>query len=284
MLDLTMWSIVPLMISAVTGATVSYFLLGKGVMFSFSIVDPFVMKNIPFYILLGIISGLFSVYVTRGVKQIEFYSSKIVNPYQKLVIGGILLGIMIFLFPPLYGEGYTALQALMTGHATDLTNGSIFFGIRNNYWLLIIFLMLVLFFKVVAMSVTTGTGGVGGIFAPALFMGGLTGYILSRVINWFSFIDVSERNFTLVGMAGVMAGVMHAPLTAMFLIAEVTGGYALFIPSDHHLSHLVHDSYLLRTPFHLHRQARKKGRTDYASQGQGCADTSVSKQCHRKRS
>ncbi len=230
MLDLTMWSIVPLMISAVTGATVSYFLLGKGVMFSFSIVDPFVMKNIPFYILLGIISGLFSVYVTRGVKQIEFYSSKIANPYQKLVIGGILLGIMIFLFPPLYGEGYTALQALMTGHATDLTNGSIFFGIRNNYWLLIIFLMLVLFFKVVAMSVTTGTGGVGGIFAPALFMGGLTGYILSRVINWFSFIDVSERNFTLVGMAGVMAGVMHAPLTAMFLIAEVTGGYALFIP------------------------------------------------------
>ncbi len=139
MLDLTMWSIVPLMISAVTGATVSYFLLGRGVMFSFSIVDPFVMKNIPFYIVLGIISGLFSVYVSRGVKQIELYSTKIVNLYQKLIVGGILLGIMIFLFPPLYGEGYTALQALMTGHATDLTHGSIFFGIRNNYWVFILF-------------------------------------------------------------------------------------------------------------------------------------------------
>ncbi len=230
MLDLTMWSIIPLMISAVTGATVSYFLLGKGVMFSFSIVDPFIMKNIPFYILLGILSGLFSVYVTRGVRHIESFTSKILSPYQKLVAGGILLGIMIFLFPPLFGEGYTSLQALMTGHAAELTNRSIFFEVRDNYWLLIAFFVLVLFLKVVAMSITTGSGGVGGIFAPALFMGGLTGYILSRAINGLGIMNVSERNFTLVGMAGVMAGVMHAPLTAIFLIAEVTGGYALFIP------------------------------------------------------
>ena len=230
MLDLTMWSIIPLMISAVTGTLVSYFLLGKEVIFSFSVVDPFSMKNIPFYILLGILSGLFSVYVTRGVKKIEKISSRITNPYEKLITGGILLGILIFIFPPLYGEGYTTLKALMTGHAVDLTNDSIFAAYGSNIWMLVIYLALVLIFKVMAMSVTTGSGGVGGIFAPALFMGGLTGFIVSRVLNNFGIWNISERNFTLVGMAGVMAGVMHAPLTAIFLIAEITGGYTLFVP------------------------------------------------------
>ena len=230
MLDLTMWSIIPLMISAVTGAVVSFFLLGKGAIFSFSIVDPFVMNNIPFYILLGIVSGLVSLYVTRGVKGIESLSSKIKNPYEKLVIGGSILGGLILLFPPLYGEGYTSLKALLTGNAGELLNGSFFFGFSDNYWVFIAYLVLVLLFKVLAMSVTTGGGGVGGIFAPALFMGGITGYIVSSLIGKVGFENVSERNFTLVGMAGIMAGVMHAPLTAMFLIAEITGGYALFIP------------------------------------------------------
>jgi len=230
MLDLTMWSIIPLMISAVTGATISFFLMGKEVIFSFSVVDPFMIKNIPFYILLGIISGLVSVFVTRGVKYVENIWSGMKNPYQKLFLGGIVLGLLIFFFPPLYGEGYDSLRAIMTGNAVELTYGSIVFAFRDYFWVFVVYLFMVVIFKVIAMSVTTGSGGVGGIFAPALFMGGLTGYMVSRIINYFDFFSISERNFTLAGMAGLMAGIMHAPLTAIFLIAEITGGYALFIP------------------------------------------------------
>ncbi|MCB8995601.1 MAG: chloride channel protein [Bacteroidales bacterium] len=230
MLDLTMWSLIPLMISAVTGATVAYFLLGKSVIFFFTLQDPFVLNNLPFYIILGIVCGLVSLYFTRGVKYIERRSSKLKNPYEKLVIGGMVLGLLIFLFPPLYGEGYFTLKALLTGHAVDLTNNSFFYQLSDNSWMLLLYLCLVLFFKVIAMSVTTASGGVGGIFAPALFMGGIVGFIVSRTTNLTSFVTVSEKNFTLVGMAGLMAGVMHAPLTAIFLIAEITGGYGLFIP------------------------------------------------------
>jgi CIC family chloride channel protein len=230
MLDLTMASIVPLMISAVTGASVAYFLLGKSVIFYFSTIDPLVMGNIPYYLLLGIITGLVSLYVTRGVKFFEKRASRIENPYKKLVIGGLILGALIFLFPPLYGEGYTALKALMTGQSTELANGSFIYAFKDNFWIFTGFLALIVVFKVVAMSVTTGSGGVGGIFAPALFMGGFTGFIVSNVLKHFGLVDISVRNFTLAGMAGIMAGMMHAPLTAIFLIAEITGGYALFIP------------------------------------------------------
>lgn len=230
MLDLTMWSIIPLMISAATGTVVSYFLMGKEVVFSFSIVESFELKNVPFYILLGVTAGLVSVFVSKGVKNVENFYSHIKSPYQKIIIGGLLLGLLIFLFPPLYGEGYMALKALMTGAAEGLTNGSLFFAVRDNFWWLSGFLLLVLFLKIIAMSVTTGSGGVGGVFAPSLFIGGFTGYLTSTILNRLEFLNLSERNFTLVGMAGVMAGVMHAPLTAIFLIAEITGGYSLFIP------------------------------------------------------
>ena len=230
MLDLTMWSIIPLMISSVTGAAISYFLSGKGVVFSFSSVDPFVMKNIPYFILLGLVTGLVSVYVTWGVKAIENGYSRIQASWKKVLLGGFILGLLIFLFPPLYGEGYIELKALMTGNAPELTNGSLFYHLRENIWFLLIFLFLVMTLKVIAMSVTTGSGGIGGVFAPSLFIGGFAGYVTSNVLNQFGFIDVSEKNFTLVGMAGVMAGVMHAPLTAIFLIAELTGGYTLFMP------------------------------------------------------
>ena len=228
MLDLTMWSLIPLMISAVTGTTISYFLLGKGVMFSFTLQDPFVLANLPVYIILGIVCGLISVYFTRGVRLIEGIFSNIKNIYEKLVLGGVILGVLIFFFPPLYGEGYETLKNLLTGQAAELTNNSLFYDLRENHWALIGYVLLVLIFKVVAMAVTNGSGGIGGIFAPALFMGGITGFMVSRIINGFEFLEVSERNFTLVGMAGIMAGVMHAPLTAIFLIAEITGGYGLF--------------------------------------------------------
>jgi CIC family chloride channel protein len=230
MLDLTMWSIIPLLISAVTGATVSYFLLGKGVMFSFQLTEPFILRNIPWFIFLGIFCGLVSFYFTRININIESLFEKLKSPFAKLATGGIILGMLILFMPPLYGEGYETLSALLRGNAQELTNGSMFYAYRDYFWVLIGFLGLIMVFKVIAMSVTTGSGGVGGIFAPALFTGGITGYLVARLINNFSFINVSERNFALVGMAGLMAGVMHAPLTAIFLIAEITGGYGLFIP------------------------------------------------------
>ncbi len=230
MLDLTMWSIIPLMISSVTGATISYFLSGKGVVFSFSSLDPFIMNNIPSYLILGVITGLISVYVTWGAKNIEHRFSEINRQWKKLVVGGITLSVLIFLFPPLYGEGYLALKALMTGGADELTSGTLFYSFRDQTGWLLLFLFLVMILKVAAMAITTGSGGVGGVFAPSLFIGGFTGFISARLISGSGFLSVSEKNFTLVGMAGVMAGVMHAPLTAIFLIAELTGGYALFIP------------------------------------------------------
>lgn len=230
MLDLTMTSLIPLLLAAVTGATVAFFLLGNDVLFSFQIATPFLLHDIPFYILLGIITGLVSLYFTRAVMRIEGYYKRIVNTWLRIFVGGSLLGILIFTFPSLFGEGYEALEEVLTGNGESIINQSIFSSFIENQWLFLLLLMLILFFKVVATSTTTGIGGVGGIFAPSLFMGGITGFFTSRFINTVSSASVSESNFSLVGMAGIMAGVMHAPLTAIFLIAEITGGYELFPP------------------------------------------------------
>ncbi|NLO51099.1 MAG: chloride channel protein [Bacteroidales bacterium] len=230
MLDLTMTSLIPLLLAAVTGATVAFFLLGNDVLFSFQIATPFLLHDIPFYILLGVITGLVSLYFTRAVMRIEGYYKRIVNTWLRIFVGGSLLGLLIFTFPSLFGEGYEALEEVLTGNGESIINQSIFSSFIENQWLFLLLLMLILFFKVVATSTTTGIGGVGGIFAPSLFMGGITGFFTSRLINTVSSASVSESNFSLVGMAGVMAGVMHAPLTAIFLIAEITGGYELFPP------------------------------------------------------
>ncbi|MFT5748807.1 MAG: CIC family chloride channel protein [Ancylomarina sp.] len=230
MLDLTMASLIPLLISSITGASIAYFFMGKGVLLTYVIEDAFVLSNFPYYILLGVFTGLVSLYFTRAGMYIESQLERITNSYKKLVLGGLALGIMIFLFPPLYGEGYTTIQALIDGNVDGLVNNSVFYFLKDNYWLLLAYVALVLVFKVIASTVTTGSGGVGGIFAPSLFLGGVSGFFVARFINGFNFIKLSESNFTLIGMAGVMAGVMHAPLTAIFLIVEITGGYALFIP------------------------------------------------------
>ncbi len=230
MLDLTMASLIPLLISSITGASIVYFFMGKGVLLSYAIEDAFVLSNFPYYILLGVFTGLVSLYYTRVGMYLESQLERITNCYKKLILGGLALGIMIFLFPPLYGEGYTTIQALINGNVNGLVNNSVFYFMKDNYWLLLCYVALVLVFKVVASTVTTGSGGVGGIFAPSLFLGGVSGFFVARFINGFDFVKLSESNFTLIGMAGVMAGVMHAPLTAIFLIVEITGGYALFIP------------------------------------------------------
>jgi CIC family chloride channel protein len=230
LLDLTMSSIVPLLISAVSAASVSYFILGKGVVFDYQVTHPFYLHNIIWYIILGIFCGLVSVYFTRMSMRVEGRYAKITNPFKKWIIGSLTLGILIFVFPPLYGEGYDTLQLLLDGHSAELFRNSPLSSFQNEYWLILVALVMLLATKVIATASTTGAGGIGGTFAPTLFMGGVAGYFVAKIINQFVSFPVSESNFVLVGMAGMMAGVMHAPLTAIFLIAEITGGYALFIP------------------------------------------------------
>ncbi|HHZ64697.1 MAG TPA: chloride channel protein [Flavobacteriales bacterium] len=230
MLDLTLTSIIPLLMASVTGALMANLLLGDQIMFYFTLKDAFNIYHLPYYIALGVIAGIISVYFTRVNMSVEAHLEKILNPYKRLLIGGVILGMLIFIFPPLYGEGYIAMKAILSGTADSLLNNSLFYSMRDNSWFLILFLVFVLLFKVIATAITTGTGGIGGIFAPTLFMGGITGFVFAKVLNSFNFVTVSESNFALVGMAGLIAGVIHAPLTAIFLIAEITNGYDLFIP------------------------------------------------------
>ncbi len=230
MLDLTLGSIVPLLISAITATTLSYLLVGKDVTFAFEMLDSFSLNKIHFYILLGVFCGLISLYFSRTTMRVEAKFSKIQSPVKRIAIGGLALGMLIFLFPPLYGEGFETLQSLINGNATSILDNSILYGFRDNVWIIIASLGLLLIFKVYAMAATTGAGGIGGIFAPTLFMGGVAGFFLSKLLNTTLGANLNESNFTLIGMAGMMAGVMHAPLTAIFLIAELTGGYGLIIP------------------------------------------------------
>ena len=230
MLDLTTASIVPLLISAVTASSVSYFLMGRNVVFAYDVIRPFALHNIPWFVLLGIFCGLVSLYFIRTIWRIEKRFKQTRSPYKKWIAGTLILGALIFVFPPLFGEGYDVLQALLDGRSEYIFHNSPLYDFQNNYWLLIGSLFLIIALKAVATAVTNGAGGVGGIFAPSLFIGGISGFLVAKLINQFNFIDVSESNFALVGMAGTMAGVMHAPFMAIFLIAEITGGYALFVP------------------------------------------------------
>ncbi len=231
MLDLTMASIIPLLVATVTGAIFSAIFLGEQVEFYFTLKDTFNYGAIPFYMLLGICTGAVSLYFTWMNSQVESRIKRIGDPYRRALYGGLILGVMIFLFPPLFGEGYFTMRSMLSGQPEQLLQDSIFGHLVDETGLIFVgFLLMVLLFKAVATSLTTGAGGIGGVFAPSLFMGGITGFIFSRMINLFSGFKVSEYNFSLVGMAGLIAGVIHAPLTAIFLIAEITGGYQLFIP------------------------------------------------------
>ncbi|NVO19049.1 MAG: chloride channel protein [Bacteroidetes bacterium] len=231
MLDLTMSSLIPLLISAVSGTTLAYFFMGSGVLFHFPVSEhPFRLANLPFYMLLGGLTGLVSLYFTKANLSIEKQFQRMPSGILKLLAGGLITSLLVFIFPPLFGEGYETLASLLNGRGMNLLQESIFYPAGSNYFILLIFLILILIFKVVAMSATTGGGGVGGVFAPSLFMGGVTGFFMSKLVNFFYADRLPEANFSLAGMAGVMAAVMHAPLTAIFLIAEITGGYTFFIP------------------------------------------------------
>jgi len=228
MLDMTLTAIVPLLISSVTATALSYFFSGSAFTFQFSKYEPFAIDRIPYLILLGVICGLVSLYFTRGMNWIEGLFRKMKNPYTKLIVGGTVLSLLIFLFPPLYGEGYDTIVALLNGHSSSVLNQSFFLGLSHSPWVLIVYLALIVIFKIFASASTTAAGGVGGIFAPTLFIGCLTGFVVARILIFFGFL-IPEANFALAGMSGLMSGVMHAPLTGIFLIAELTGGYNLFM-------------------------------------------------------
>lgn len=229
MIDLTMGALIPLLISSATGASVAYLLMGRGVLLSFNLVDGFYIEHLPYYIGLGLLTGLVSLYFTSTTLFIEGLFQKIRLKFVKVIIGGISLGLLIFMLPSLYGEGMEFLELLIDNKVDGLVNEDLF-GLSSTSGNLLVFLVLILIFKVIAMSVTMGSGGVGGIFAPSLFMGGVFGVFYARFINLLPAVNIPEKNMALVGMAGVMAGVMHAPLTGIFLIAEFTGGYELFTP------------------------------------------------------
>lgn len=227
--SISITSIIPLLVSAVTAATVSFIFMGKAVVFSNSI-ESFNIGNIPYYILLGIVCGFISLYFTRTTLSVEDRLKNIKNPYKRWVLASLSLGILIFIFPPLYGEGYESLTSLLNGDSYSAIGPNIFGDLFTNQWFVLLFFTSVIFFKVLAMSFTNAGGGVGGTFGPTLFIGGVTGFVLSKFINLSGLHILPEANFALVGMAGLMAGVMQAPLTAIFLIAEITGGYMLLMP------------------------------------------------------
>lgn len=230
MLDFTAASVMPLLVSSVTAATLSYLLTGSSSMFAFSMTEPFELNRIPWVLVLGVSCGLVSLYLIRGMNKVEGFYKRIHHPMRKLALGAVVLSVLIFLFPPLYGEGYLAIESLINDKPLMLAEGSLFYAFKDNTWLFLGYLALVVFFKIVAAASTNGAGGVGGVFAPSLFVGALVGYIVATVVNEIGLGEVSGPNFALMGMAGVMSAVMHAPLTGVFLIAELTGGYELFLP------------------------------------------------------
>jgi len=228
MLDLTMASISPLIISAVAGAAVAYFLTGDLAIFYTQDFEPFELSRIPSHIILGVVCGLMSLYFVRTTHWFETVYKKINNFWIRLLIGGVSLGVLIFFFPPLYGEGYDSITSLLKGDFESLFSQSLLFDYRDTPWAIISFIGLIALIKIFASVLTNGSGGTGGLFAPSLFVGSLTGFLVAFVLRLLG-VEVPFTNFAFAGMAGIMSGVMHAPLTGIFLIAELTGGYSLFM-------------------------------------------------------
>lgn len=229
--DVTIAMFIPLLISSVFGSLISKSLLGDDILFSFKLIDNYTLNDLPFIILMGIIAGLLSVYFTRTTFWVEGKLAKIKGTFTRAMLGGIGLGILVLLMSPLYGEGYETIKALVHGEEQNILSKFESFGIPNTQLVAILFFTAVIFFKPVASALTIGAGGSGGIFAPSLFIGGVLGFVFASAVNLISGTEMlSVSNFTLVGMSGLMSGILHAPLTAIFLIAEITSGYTLFVP------------------------------------------------------
>jgi chloride channel protein, CIC family len=231
-LELTLASMIPLLLASITAILTSYFFLGDDVLLHFNIQDKFELNDVLFYVLLGISSALTSIYFSKVYFGIDGFFKRFINPYKRLLVGGVLIGVIVFFIPPLFGEGYGTINNVLRGNINAITTNNIFNFAIDNIWIIIGFLVGLVTFKVIAMSLTFGAGGIGGVFAPTLFTGSISGYLLAMVINYSGLFNhqLSLTNFAMVGMAGLMAGVLQAPLTAIFLIAEITGGYELFVP------------------------------------------------------
>ena len=232
MLDITAASVIPLLIASITATTMAFVLRGFDPILAVTLApeDAFELWQIPLFILLGILCGLMAWYFTSMNSRVGGLFKRIDKQWKRWLLGGSILGILIFIFPPLYGEGYEGFTALMHGNTLSLFDNSFFYRFRDIDWVVILFIIATMFFKVIAMASTNAAGGVGGTFAPSLFVGAFTGATLALLCNMLFHWEVSVVSFTLVGMAGVMSGVMKAPLTSIFLIAELSNGYGLFIP------------------------------------------------------
>lgn len=231
-LDLTLASLLPLLLASVSAVLTSYFFFGSDIILPFTLKDSFEMADVPYYILLGVLASLCSIYFTKMYFRINKLFRRIDSPTRRLFVGGIALGVLVFFIPPLYGEGYDVINNLLQEDYREAMGTTPFNEYFDNFWVVISLLAGLVIFKIIATSLTFNAGGVGGIFAPVLFMGSTMGHCFALFVNHLNILKnpLSVSNFTLVGMAGLMAGVLHAPLTAIFLIAEITHGYDLFIP------------------------------------------------------
>jgi CIC family chloride channel protein len=230
LIDVRTSAFIPLIISAATGALCSKIILQEDILISFSLQQPFNYSNVPFYILLGLFTGLVSVYYVRTYRKIEHAFARRTNVYGKVIVGGIILAVLIMFFPSLFGEGYSSIKSLADMEPENLMKTGLLSDYRHNGWFVLCFVGAVMLLKVVATAVTIGSGGNGGNFAPSLFVGAYLGYFFSGLVNKIGLAKLPVSNFTLVAMAGILAGVFHAPLTGIFLIAELTHGYELMIP------------------------------------------------------
>jgi CIC family chloride channel protein len=227
--NISMTSILPLLISAITATVVSYIFLGDAVAIA-NTIETFSMGNLPYYFILGIFCGIISLYFIRTSLRVEDKMRRVRKPINRWIIGAIAMGVLVFLFPPLYGEGYNSLTLMLNNNPIEMAGGIIGERVLANKWAILLFFTAILLVKVYATAFTNAGGGVGGTFGPTLFTGGIAGFVLGRFINLTGIHVIPEANFVLVGMGGLMAGVMQAPMTAIFLIAEMTGGYDLLIP------------------------------------------------------
>jgi len=230
LVDISIGAFIPLLIAAASGALLSKIILNETDLLFFKLKQPFDYHNVPFYILLGLLAGIVSLYYVNFFDKVETRFNKIKSGFKKWLIGGISLAFMFALFPSLFGEGYESIKALSEFRANDLYKDSLLVGLISNNWIFLLFILLTLLLKTFAAAITLGSGGNGGNFAPSLFVGAYLGFVFSMFLGLLGFENVNISNFTIVAMAGILSGVFHAPLTAIFLIAEITGGYELIIP------------------------------------------------------
>lgn len=257
--DLTATTALPLLISALVSASLAYFLMGREVQFHFEVMQHFTLSQLPFYVVLGVFCALVSLYFLRTTDAVEGWFAKRKSPWVKVAVGGLLLGVLIYLFPPLYGEGYWMLSELLNGDSTSLFTNTVYSSLSGNVWATLGILFALILLKAVATAATIGSGGVGGTFGPSLILGGLAGYFVAMLCNELGTMPLDTASFALVGMAAVMTGVMHAPFMATFLIADITGGYQLLVP----LLTASAVTYLCVNPFEHHsiyaRKLAEKG-------------------------